>query len=638
MTLACCSSQPKQVVPTQTNLPDVPASMRGLLKSNVSFRNVAPVLVSGYGLVVGLNGTGGQPLNDQLAASMERELGLMGVGKNADVLRGTALEGKTPRQVLQDPNVAVVMVRAAVAPGAPIGSPFDVVVDAMNASSLEGGRLWSTELRLGPATSFGGVKSRKLAAARGPLFTNPFAAEDALAAGENAVRARVLSGGVVTDTLNIVLSLNNPGHGRASQIVSAINSRFPSGAGDAGPIARGRSDASVEVSVPARMAREPGEFLRVLQNLQIDASAPELYARRYTQEIIDQPELAEQLSWALEALGPRAIAPIRELYDSPELAPRLAGLRAGAKLNDARAAVPLRELAKSGRGTVRTRAIAMLTDVDAGAGVDITLRELLAEDDLQVRVAAYEALAARAERAEFNRLWRLQQSSPDLKEQRMSPAQLEDVARTSLSASSIQGVDRRAIEGKFLLDRIPGGSPMIYVTQQGVPRVVLFGGEDRIATDKFVNLWNDRLLIAGAETGGGLKVQYRRPDGRLIGGQQCRATITDLIKLLATRSTPEDPRPGLDFSYGQVVAVLAALEESGAVTAAYATESDRLRGEILAAADARDTLDRPLDSDNPGERVIIRRGGSSVATGAQSEGDATPTIVPVGAAPGQQRR
>src|SRR5262245_51876993 len=134
----CGGGARNRPVSVRPDLPEVPPALRGTIGSEVEFRNVAPYLLGGYGLVVGLNGTGGLPLNDQLSASMERQLGLMGVGRNSEALSGTALENKTPRQVLRDTGIAVVMVRAALSPGAPAGLNFDVIVDAVNATSLEG--------------------------------------------------------------------------------------------------------------------------------------------------------------------------------------------------------------------------------------------------------------------------------------------------------------------------------------------------------------------------------------------------------------------------------------------------------------------------------------------------------------------
>ncbi len=627
---ACESSPPKRPTVVQTDLPPVEPALRGLIGSEVQFRNVTPTLVSGYGIVVGLDGTGGLELNDAVASTMEREMALAGLSRNAEALKGTPLFGKSPREILRDPNVAVVEVTAAVAPGAPVGSRYDVRVVALNASSLEGGRLWGTDLRLGPPSVFGGTQARKVGVARGPVYINPFAEAEAGVSGVQVRAGRILGGGEVVDSLDVVLTLNAPSHGRARAIVSAINSRFPSGAGDANATARGRSDSTVELTIPGRFRNEPVTFLNLVRNIQIDQASPEAYARRYVESIKQQPEMATELSWALEALGERALPMIRDLYEYPELVPRLAGLKAGARLSDPRAATFLRDLAKTGQTTVRTQALELLGEIDAGARIDVALREGLNDEDMLVRIAAYEALAKRAERLRFAYLSRIQNEDPDLRRQKYSPSQLEEIARLSLPAGSIQGVSRMPVEAKFLLDIVEGGQPMLYVTQQNTPRIVVFGLDQRVNIPTMISMWDNSLLIANDDSPNTLKIRLNRP-GRQLVQQSIRANLPDLILALARENSPGDPRPGFDLTYSQIVATLSSLQESGAIAASFATESDRLKTALAAAQNARDMIERP-ETEADKEPVFIRRGTANPSPASPNQ-DARPTITPIGAAP-----
>jgi hypothetical protein len=616
--------RPIQVAPDR--MLDVPVAMRGLIGSEVEFRNTSPILVSGYGLIVGLNGSGGLPLNDQVAAGMERQLGLMGVGKANDALRGTALEGKSPSMILRDRNVGVVQVLAAVPPGAPEGTVFDVVVRAVNATSLEGGKLWTTDLRLGPPTTFGQAQSRRLGVARGAVYTNPFASSDPASGGFDGASGRILGGGELVDSLNVVLQMTTPSHGRARSIVSAINSRFPPDVSDRGPIARGRSDSDIEVKVPTRYRRDARSFLNLVQNLQIDQVAPEQYARRYVDEIKNNPENGERLSWSLEGLGERALPMIRELYDNSELIPQIAGLKAGARLNDARSVPSLQEVIGRSQGTVRTEAISLLGKVDAGPKVDQALRALLDDQDLIVRIAAYEALADRAERAQFVYLARLVQQNRD-RVPNISAMELDLISRETLPSGMMQGVERRSVQGKFLYDRVRGGVPLIYVSQQGLPRIVVFGDDDAIRLSSPEQMWGGALIIAPGDSAGDIKARYLRPGAREPVSSTVRATITDLVGLLSRKTSPEDPRPGFDMSYSQVVAVLSRLQESGATTHAFATERDRLNAQLLAAENSRDMMDRPETPEDT-DAMIIRR-GSGMAAPAPSQDPGKPTVVPI---------
>lgn len=639
--LAACSGTKPQVVEVQPELRDTPTALRGLIDTEVEFRNVQPTLVSGLGIVVGLAGTGGQPLNDAVASTMERELGLMGISSTNDALRGTAFEGKTPREILRDPNVAVVEVQAAVPSGAPNGTRFDVLVRALNASSLDGGTLWTADLRIGPTTTFGQVRSRRLAVARGPVFVNPFATQEQAA---NATVGRVLAGGEIVESLGIVLSLNTASHGRARSIVSSINSRFPQGRGDRGPAARGRTGSSIELTVPMMHRAQPQEFLQVLRHVQVDQSTPELYARKYVNAMREQPELSETMSYSLEALGERALPVMREMYDFSESRPRLGALRAGAKLNDPRVAQPLLELANNGRGTQRLAAIANLSHVDAGPMIETTLRNLLSEDDLAVRVASYEALARRAEKARLVYLSQLQEENREITGRVYSPYQLDQLARENLPSGSLQGISRRSMFGKFLLDEVqlamPAGlaranentqrQPLIYITQQGIPRIVLFGGDLSIKVPTVVSLWNNRFALAEGGSKGMLRIRYLPVGGSKPIMLECKPNLPDLISMLASDTQADSASAvispvGLDLSYSQVVSVLSALQEQGATRAAFSTESDKLNAQIASASEGRGIMAR---ADNPEEasQLLVR---PTVDAPARPAGDGKPQIVPI---------
>ena len=121
-TLGGCSSKSKTRARTVETpvVKDVPVALRGTIGAEATVRGDELTHVSGYGLVVGLNGTGGLPLNDRIAQTMERELGLRGISVAND--SRTPFAGMSPREVLRDPAVAVVRVDAAVPIGAPAGA------------------------------------------------------------------------------------------------------------------------------------------------------------------------------------------------------------------------------------------------------------------------------------------------------------------------------------------------------------------------------------------------------------------------------------------------------------------------------------------------------------------------------------
>jgi hypothetical protein len=541
---------------------------------------------------------------------MEREMGLRGIGKSNE--DGTVFAGKSPREVLRDKNVAVVLVQAAIPPGAPANATFDVYVTAMNATSLEGGTLFTTDLQIGPASTFGAITSHKIATARGPIFVNPFAEPGNESAGVTPKSGRVLDGGQVTSPLKIEMVLGTSSFARARAIVSAINSRFPSGPGDPVQTARGRSGpdlktgvgGGIELHVPNRYRKEPAEFLQLVRHVQIDQGFPEQWARRYVDGLKNEPALGEDLSWCLEALGVKAMPFLRELYDYPELVPKLAALKAGARLDDPYAASYLTDVAKTAHGGVRTQAIAYLGKINAGPKVDEALRELLSENELDVRVAAYEALAARAERTQLTRYEDFQQSNPDAPH--LSPTHLQVLASRSFSSHSIQGIERVPVENKFLLDIVPFGDPLIYITQQGQPRIVLFGdpakGSLDVSHPMMVSAWSERLWMTTDESGDMVHVRYQPANTDRALTQSVKATLPQLIQFMARRVTPDDPRPGLGMTYSEVVGALSALQQGKGARAAFATETDRLQAQLAGARSGREIAERP---ESPEDRQLI---------------------------------
>lgn len=583
--------KPADATPVLRDVPDV---LRGTVGAESSFRGIEPVLVSGLGIVVGLNGTGGGDLPASIQATMERELALGGIGKGG-AAANTELGPVSPQEFLRSPNVAVVIVQAAIPPGAPEGSTFDVLVRTLPGSSvtsLEGGTLWTVDMRFGEPAIFGAVKTRKIAEARGPIFINPFSGSSSPTGAADITRTvgRVLGGGVVTDPLALELVLDNDSHARARAVVSAINSRFPRGRGDASDIAKGRGrstpDASaaqsIRIIVPQSFRDRPADFIELVRHLRIEQGFQQEYARLYVEALKSRPALSKQLSWCLQALGAPAIPFLAPMYDYPELTPRLAALEAGARLGDARTAIPLADLAKTGPRGIRAEAIRLLADMPPNPTINLTLRELVASPDLDVRIAAYEGLLKRGDAA---------------------------VATTRI------GGDREP--PRMFLDIVPGGEPLIYVTQQGSPRVALLGAPaawdaPRSSRGKVqsgigltrplvAGVWDDRLLLASDSPTDPVRLRYADPrNGRVVQMARVPEDLAGLILTMARRASPDEPEPGVNLTFSEIVGALYEFSKQGAVEAAFATQDDRLRAEIFEASQTTALVDRPETTEGEG--------------------------------------
>src|SRR5690606_4212751 len=178
-------------------------------------------------------------------------------------------------------------------------------------------------------------------------------------------------------------------------IVAAINAKFPQGPGDRLPAATGRSEEIIELRIPQRYRADTARFVELVMHTRVDSSFPQEHALRYARAIQEQPELAESLLWSLQALGPIALPQIRDMYSYPEQTPRLAALQAGAGLEDPLVEPHLIELATSGPVALRTRAIQLLGELKPDPSTNMSLRKLLDSPEMDVRVAAYEALQKR---------------------------------------------------------------------------------------------------------------------------------------------------------------------------------------------------------------------------------------------------
>jgi hypothetical protein len=255
--------------------------------------------------------------------------------------------------------------------------------------------------------------------------------------------------------------------------------------------------------------------------------------RRY---VLDNPAMSSAAAWRWEALGARALPVIRELYDEPQELPRLAALRAGARLDDPLVTPHLIEMAESGSADARRRAIKLLTGMGTDPRIDLALQELLNDDDLEVRLAAYEVVVGRA-----------------------GPA-----------------VHRFVVGDKFVVDVVASNQPMIYITQAGMPRVAIFGIDLSVKIPLTVTTWSRRFMMMGDGEDEQVEVYYRPPDTSQGVTHLVDARIAELVRFLGRTTTPDNPLPGLGFSYSEVVGVLHQIWRQGYLEADFRPEQDRI--------------------------------------------------------------
>ena len=230
------------------------ANASSRIKDIVQFEGVRENMLVGYGLVVGLNGTGDTLVDGQFTKqSLKAMLNRLGV--------------KPTDAGLDSKNVAAVMVTAVLPPFARQGSRIDVTVSALgDAKSLLGGTLLVTPVL--------GADGEVYAVAQGQLAVGGFAASGA---AETVVKgvptsARIANGGIVEREVgfematmeSVTLSLRNPDFTTARRIAQAINAFLGTAA------ARPSDPTTVHVEVPDSYRGNVVNLLTDIEQLRVE--------------------------------------------------------------------------------------------------------------------------------------------------------------------------------------------------------------------------------------------------------------------------------------------------------------------------------------------------------------------------------
>ncbi|CBL44834.1 Flagellar P-ring protein [gamma proteobacterium HdN1] len=229
------------------------------LKDIVDIQGVRENQLIGYGLVVGLNGTGDKtsqtPFTVQTFKNMMAQFGIS-VPPN--------LEPKLK-------NVAAVSVNANLPAFAKPGQKIDITVSSLgNATSLRGGTLLMTPLK--------GADGRVYAVAQGELVVGGFGAEgaDGSKITVNVPSAGRIPSGATVEVASpnpfqtgntLTFNLRNPDFTTARRITDSINQMLGQGT------AKSLDGASIQVAAPADPSQKV-MFLSVLENLEISPGEP----------------------------------------------------------------------------------------------------------------------------------------------------------------------------------------------------------------------------------------------------------------------------------------------------------------------------------------------------------------------------
>jgi len=235
-----------------------PAEAASRIKDIVNFEGVRDNLLVGYGLVVGLNGTGdslrNSPFTRQSLQSMLERLGVnvRNVDMNTD-------------------NVAAVMVSANLPPFARQGSRIDVAVSTLgDADNLLGGILLVTPLL--------GADGQVYSVAQGPVVVGGFTVGGDAATFVKGVptAGRVPNGGIIeqeipfemADLPRMRLALKNPDLTTARRIAEAINTFLDIEA------AVMSDPGTIVLTAPAAYANDMTALLADIEQLRVEPDQP----------------------------------------------------------------------------------------------------------------------------------------------------------------------------------------------------------------------------------------------------------------------------------------------------------------------------------------------------------------------------
>lgn len=226
-------------------------SQAARLKDIATVKGVRENILIGYGIVVGLKGTG-----DSSTEITGQSLGRLFSKLGLDVANNAAVKSK---------NAAAVIVTAKLPAFARVGTPIDVTTSSIgDAASLEGGVLLVTPLRAGDQAVY--------AVAQGPVSVG------ALTDGGGKVFptvGRVVSGATIEKDVDVNfssktsfrLALHNPDFTTAARVVVTINGEL------GGKYASARDSGTIDVVVPFNYHGNSVELMAQMENVQVNVDS-----------------------------------------------------------------------------------------------------------------------------------------------------------------------------------------------------------------------------------------------------------------------------------------------------------------------------------------------------------------------------
>jgi flagellar P-ring protein precursor FlgI len=219
------------------------ATTESRIKDLVSIKGVRDNPLIGYGLVIGLNGTGdsGGEITNKSLTKMMQKLGL------------------NPQKEVSSQNVAAVIVTASLPAFARIGQKMDVTISSIaDAKSLAGGTLLVTPLKAGDGKIY--------AIANGSISIGGLKQGAKLATTANisqggTVEAEIES--IFNDKQSIRLSIHQPDFTTSARIERVINQTL------GGKFATSKDASTIDLIIPSQYQKKVVELVAIIENVKV---------------------------------------------------------------------------------------------------------------------------------------------------------------------------------------------------------------------------------------------------------------------------------------------------------------------------------------------------------------------------------
>jgi hypothetical protein len=489
-----------------------------------SFDHQHDIQVSGVGLVVGLNHTGGgSPPASYLRDCLEQDLKKKGV--------------QNIKSLLDSPNNAMVVVTARLTSGSRRNDPMDIEVslpDMSRCTSLKGGYLTSCDLYTFETTRNVNPNSRDpnrllrgnaAAKAEGQVITgitgrmqaapnaNGNGEADYLSEEPTEKSGQIFGGGrCLTDPpIMLVLNPNCQESRFAGQVADRINLTFPGMKYGREGLASAKNRNLIVVGVPLQYRHDTLHYALVLKSIPWYRLAPAVetsYRRHLAEQLLD-PVKCLSASQRLEALGEESVPALRAALAAPFPLPRFAAAQSLTYLRKRDGVDELARLARQ-QPALRALCLAALASLDESI-CHARLADLLTEPDPELRYGAFRALQTLDERA------------PEI------------------------GGDK--CRDSFWVHQVATESmPMIHYLTHRRAEFVLFGNSPVLLPDLRLGFGGDYTIAVGNDGTCWLK-KFSRKDHDVV-QKQCPAQVADVLRSLAE----------MDGSYADAIDLLVKAE------------------------------------------------------------------------------